>query len=89
MRHDPRPGMGVDLKKVGPPFRLEGAKPASPALGGTLDLGIVGTLPNGEEVLVGELWAKGLILRTGAPAVSLDVQTLAKEMIAKLNGEEG
>lgn len=45
---------------------------------GTLDIGIVGTLEDGTECIVGELWAVGS--STNGERVSIDPVTTAKAL---------
>ena len=76
---------GRDVHDVQAPFRLLNAKPRTPDEGGTLDRGIVATLEDGRQVVIGELWAAGPTI-DGA-RVSLDAEKIGRTITELLNRE--
>lgn len=81
---DIRPALGVQPERVTGPFRVTRAKRKGDGSdGGTLDIGIVGRLPDGREVVCGELWAMGP--DDHSERRSLDVDDLARRLTDALN----
>lgn len=81
----PGPEARTDVREVvvvGAPFTVVNSQPLSPDDGGTLDRGIVGTLPDGRTVIIGEMWAMGI---TTEGRVSIDSPALAAVIAALLN----
>ena len=89
MTNDPRERLGLKVEPdVVPPFELVAAKrDGSGNDGGTLDIGIIARLPNGEKVVIGEIWAA--CPGSGEEKVRIDARRVAQAIVDTLNGAEG
>lgn len=79
LKPDPRPGLGIELVKIKRITGFRMSHPVSPALGGTMDLGIIAELEDGRQIAVGELWA-AMTDASGAK-VSLDNRDTAARLM--------
>jgi hypothetical protein len=81
---DPRVKMGYEVvKDLYPPYETVPAKRTSPDLGGTLDTGIIACLPDGRQVVIGEIWA--MARGPGDNNTRIDARAVAKAIVGTLN----
>ena len=86
-----------DIQPISGPFEIKTAEPPTPDHGGTLDRGIVGRLPDGRRVVIGEVWAacpaedvdpaSGLVrgAERNLSRISIDTDAMAQRIVDGLN----